>query len=254
MSIEKNNGNLSYKLCNEKQINPFIRDILKKNNINQNKINWQIYLPRGYNNIGYELKTLQKYKDKLIFGIDGCDNIIAKDNMWKILVNYYGEQCSNIICPKTYLNTSTDILKFRNEYKKNTNYILKKYIRSQKGLYITQKLYEILYKLKNEYVLVQEMLKNPFCIQNYKIIIRIYILVICEKNNKQIYYHQNGIVYYTPNKFLESNTEFDRNITSGHIFSDIDRPSNLEQLHTWFNINGCNWKKFRGNMHHLLHL
>jgi len=254
MSIEKNNGNLSYKLCNEKQINPFFRDIFKKNNINQNKINWQIYLPRGYNNIGYELKTLQKYKDKLIFGIDGCDNIIAKDNMWKILVNYYGEQCSNIICPKTYLNTSTDILKFRNEYKKNTNYILKKYIRSQKGLYITQKLDEILYKLKNEYVLVQEMLKNPFCIQNYKIIIRIYILVICEKNNKQIYYHQNGIVYYTPNKFLESNTEFDRNITSGHIFSDIDRPSNLEQLHTWFNINGCNWKKFRGNMHHLLHL
>ena len=249
---ENFSGNLNYKRCQNTQINPIIRKIFKNHNINQDNTNWHIYMPCGYNNIDNELKTLHNNKDKLIFGIDGCDNIISKNNMWNIILNYYGRKIANKLCPNTYTNTITDITRLKIEYKKDNTYILKKNIQSQKGLYITRNIDDIEDKMKKGYVVVQEMLKNPFTINRLKINLRIYVLVVCEGNNKKIYYHENGIVYYTPKPYKENSVIIDENITSGYIYENNNNPKNTYDLYKWIQNKGMNITKFRNNMHSLL--
>lgn len=246
-------GNTSFKRCNRILMNPLTERIFKNNNIIQNNSNWSIYLPCGYNNINNELKTLHGEKDKLIFGIDGCDNIISKNNMWNIIVNYYGMEIANRLCPKTYTNTNADILRLKREFNPKNKYILKKNIQSQKGLYISDNLNIIVNNLKNKkYVLVQEMLKNPFLINKRKINIRIYILVICQQNCKKIYYHNDGLIHYTPGNYNSKSITSDSNITSGYIFINNNEPITLQKLYTWLSKNNYDYNVFYNNLNSLL--
>ena len=52
-------------------------------------------MPCGYNYVEGELESLGKdqiTKNKRIFAISGCDKIASKNNLWKILKDYYGKK------------------------------------------------------------------------------------------------------------------------------------------------------------------
>jgi tubulin polyglutamylase TTLL9 len=152
-----------------------------------------------------------------IFIIHNGDQIVAKDYLWKNLIDYYGlKYCLNIM-PMTYLlNNNNDLTKLENDFNKNNIYILKKNIQRQEGLKISNNLSEIINN-KNEYVIVQELLQDPYLINGRKINLRVYVLVVCYKNNYTVYVYNDGFMYYTKELFKAKSLDFNSNITTGYI-------------------------------------
>ena len=196
-------GYINYKKCSTVDIPHVIKDIYKDREFTQNNKDYDLYFPCGYNYIENELNGLDNTKSsQKIFGITGCDSIVAKDTLWKLLKKYFGNN-ANKYSPKTYLvHDKDDINLFKNEFALDKKYILKKNIQRQEGIYISNNKNDILKKINDDrtYVVIQELLTNPFLLNERKINLRVYLLVICNKGNVKVYYHKNGFLYYTRNK------------------------------------------------------
>jgi len=181
-------------------------------------------LPCGYTTVESELKTLKPQKNGLIFGITGCDNIVSKNNIWKLLIDAYGREKAGQLMPKTYLtNNNRDLQQFQNEYKRNTIYILKKNLQRQTGLKLCKDMQEILHLCGTDqkYAVIQEMLENPLLVNGRKINLRVYILIICQNGKITGYRYGNGFIYYTPEKYHRFSTKTDENITSGYVPREV---------------------------------
>ena len=128
--------------------------------------NWDIYLPCGYNNVEKELKSIKVSNDKqIVFGIKGCDRIVSKNGIWRLLVNKYGRSHAKKFMPDTYLmQDKENLFVFQKNYHPSKLYIMKKNIQRQKGLKITRNLEEILQNSgdSSDYRVVQELLQDPF--------------------------------------------------------------------------------------------
>ena len=198
-----------------------IKKVFEENNIYENKDNSQskIYLPCTYDNIEKEINAMNLDKDEQnkVFIIHNADQIVAKDYLWKNLVEKYGlEDCLNLM-PMTYiLYEDNDVKRMKQDHEVNKLYILKKNIQRQEGLKICNNLDEII-KNKNEYVLAQELLQDPYLINGRKINLRIYVLVVCNKDNFDVYVYNDGFMYYTKDLFKPNSKEFGPNITTGYI-------------------------------------
>jgi hypothetical protein len=57
--------------------------------------------------------------------------------------------------------------------------------------------------------------------------LRIYVLVVCNKNNYNIYAYINGFMYYTSKFFEKNSMDFDKNITSGYIDRQVYKENPL---------------------------
>jgi hypothetical protein len=176
-----------------------------------------IILPCTYENINREIDDITPYKDQRIFIIHNADYIAAKDYLWKMLVEYWGIDKAKTLMPNTYITAShIDMSRFKNEYKKGRLYIMKKNIQRQEGLKIVNSLKEII-DSKNSYVVVQELLQDPYIINSRKINMRFYILVVCNEGNVDVYVYDDGFMYYTKEAFKKGSSEFGPNITTGYI-------------------------------------
>ena len=84
---------------------------------------WDIYLPCGYNNIEYELRNIYpNNKEQIIFGISGCDSIVSKNNIWKLLHSKYGRKKASSLMPNTYIiDNESDMKLFRNDFNPKKN-------------------------------------------------------------------------------------------------------------------------------------
>ena len=75
---------------NSPSISGFL-NIMKENSFRHNNEVWDIYIPKGYNNIEKELEALDsKGGGKVIFGVPGCDNVVSKRIIWYMLEDLYG--------------------------------------------------------------------------------------------------------------------------------------------------------------------
>ena len=72
---------------------------------------------------------------------------------------------------------------FKNHYKPNTLYLLKKNIQRKEGILLTKSYNEILENSNKGYRVIQKYVPNLFLIDKRKINLRLYLLVTC-KNNK----------------------------------------------------------------------
>jgi hypothetical protein len=198
-----------------------IKTVFEENKIKQNNENSEsnIYLPCTYDNIEKEIENMNLKKDKenKVFIIHNADQIVAKDYLWKNLIAKYGlDECLNLM-PMTYiLYENNDIKRLKEEYEENKLFILKKNIQRQEGLKICNNINDIV-KNKTEYVLAQELLQDPYLINGRKINLRIYVLVICNKNTYDVYAYNDGFMYYTKDLFKPNSTDFGPNITTGYI-------------------------------------
>jgi hypothetical protein len=197
-----------------------LKNMIEVSKLNEgSEDNWAVYLPCGYNYSQEELKKLRPTsEDQKIFIIKGCDNLSRKDNVWEHLEKKYGVAGATKIMPRTYVLTSPESTnEFKAEYSPDKVYILKKNIQRQEGLKMTRSINEIINGLRSGYVVVQEMLQDPYLIDKRKTNCRVYLLVVCKGDKKNAYIYKDGFMYYTPKAFRKNSTDKDEVITTGYI-------------------------------------
>ena len=85
IDIISNNKNLKYFRCEDKPLGTILNTIFINNRITKDNNNWDIYTPCGYNFVEKELILINIMNDnrvRYVFGINGCDNIVSKNNLW----------------------------------------------------------------------------------------------------------------------------------------------------------------------------
>lgn len=199
-------------------MNDTLSDELTKNKIGYSKDTWDIYFPCTYDDINSELNLMQILPGAKYFIVDGSDNMVAKDLLWKNVVDMYGLQKALSFMPNSYiLYNKQDIQRLHTEYDPNKIYIMKKNIQRQEGLKITKNKNEILKGYDNGYVIVQELLQNPYVISGRKTNMRFYLLVDCYDGKVSAHVYNDGFMYYTKDLFIKGSTDDGPNITTGYI-------------------------------------
>lgn len=198
-------------------MNETLVDELKSNDIEKSEL-WSLYFPCAYDEIEKEVKQMPIVDGGKYFILENCDVMVAKEWLWKFVVIYYGFEKAKTLLPTSYvLYDDIDKTRFENEYDPKKMYIMKKNIQRQEGLKITNSKEEILGGYKNDYVLVQELLQDPYLIAGRKTNMRFYVLVVCKGNNTDVYVHKEGFMYYTKVPFVKNSSEEAPNITTGYI-------------------------------------
>ncbi len=236
------NGYARNKTCNYQMIS-VLKHFIKANELNQNtNDNWSVYLPCGYNQPEKELDNIKPTSiDQKIFIIRGCDNLSRKDNLWDSLQKKYGTNNASKLMPRTYLlNNVNDIKDLKKEYSPGKVYIMKKNIQRQTGLLVTKKIDEMINGYNSGYVIAQEMLQDPYLIDNRKTNCRIYLLVVCKNDKKKAYIFDDGFMYYTKKNFKPHSTNLDRIITSGYVDRKVyeKNPLTLKDFDTYLTSKG----------------
>ena len=194
-----------------------------------------IIFPCGYNNIENEIQTLPHLgrnnennsankKPQITFIMEGVDEFTAKDRMWKHLLKYHGREKAITICPQTYIlvgsDRAEDIERLRADHVDGRLYIMKKNLQRQEGLHITSSIDEII-ENKGVYNLAQELLTDSYLINGRKINLRVYVVVVCNRNRRQVLVFDDGFMYYTKNLFNPNDGARDSHITTGYIDREV---------------------------------
>lgn len=243
------NRNITYHKCSYIKNHSNINDILNENDIikfidnpndnpNDNKNYWDLYLPCGYNYVEGELKNLTPTnKDQRIFAINGCDKIASKNNLWRILRDYFGRKKAATIMPETYIISDIkDMEIFKSNYNSNKLYLLKKNVQRKEGIIITSDYQEIM--KKTNFKVIQEYVPNLFLIKNRKINIRLYLLIVCYNGDTIGYLYNKGKCIYT-NKDYNSN---DKNVNN-NTFNNTNNHNNSNNANANNNVSLKEWRE-----------
>jgi hypothetical protein len=229
--------------CNYEMIH-VLKRFIGKTGLKQNTgNNWQLYIPCGYNNSESEFNSIRPaHPDQKIFIIKGCDNLSRKDTLWHYIRTAYGIDGATKLMPQTYLTyDSSDMDRLKHDFDSNKIYILKKNIQRQEGLKISNSKRELLNGKKDGYVVVQEMLQDPFIIDGRKTNCRYYLLIICKDGIKRGFLYRDGFMYYTPLPFKKGSMVKDQVITAGLATKRRDsefyesHPLTLQQFQRYVN-------------------
>jgi len=221
-------------------------DALKINNFSMTKdiLEASLIVPCSYETTEKELIDLNKNKIQLnkygdgvrIFMLNNTDHMVSKLALWKYLKQKYSSDIASTMLPYTWdLTDLTDIEIFKNQYDKNKIYITKNNNQRQEGIKIHTSLDSIL-NSKSQYLLVQELLQNPYLVSGRKINLRVYVLVIKDNySNIKLNVYRDGFMYYTSELFEPGNPSFETNITTGYIDRQvyIDNPLTHIDFRTW---------------------
>lgn len=259
---------IKYKKCNYKPIQEYYKIVFEKYNmerIYETRDDWDLYMPCGYNYVEQELLNIKiSNENQFIFAIKGCDKICSKNQLWKILENYYGRKKASTLLPETYIiNNPRHIDKFKLNFNKNNTYYFKKNIQRKEGILITNdynKILHTIYKtnntlkqyhsenviqeekkftknqklntLINSFKIIQIGIENLYLVRNRKVNIRLYIVIICKNNIKQCYLYKKGKCIYANKTVNENKLDKEVNLTSYHLDKQIysNHPETLEQL------------------------
>jgi hypothetical protein len=219
---EKKKG--GWKMCKNYRSRPnhIYMSEFKKNNYYETFGNdWEIFVPCGYNKNELEMYDLDfnkkiNFKGRKIFMINGSDRIVGKTKLWNHLVDMYGRDFSKTIIPETYvLQNKNDFNIFLKNYKKGEYYILKNKLQKQMGVKITNDYSELKNAHKNGQTLIQQFIKNQHLIKNHHFNIRLFLLVVCNNGNQNVYLYNEGNLRYAPEPFDLNNLNNNNIITKG---------------------------------------
>ena len=185
---------------------------------------WDIYIPCGYTGVEKELRNIDELNEKQkIFGIDGCDKIVSKNNLWKLMIDEYGFEKATTIMPTTYLLHNEKHMEiFKKKFNKDNVYILKRNVQRKKGIKLSNNYYDIINSKYNKYKFVQDM-KESYLVNERKFNIRLYLLIVCSKDTTNVYLHKHNKLLYTKDKInRKDKLDFNSNITNSYdVAKDI---------------------------------
>ena len=242
--------------CPNKPNSILLNEVLTKNAFKKTDQNFDMYMPCGYNNIENELQELN-VNSKYIFGLKGCDKIVAKNNLWKILEGAYGRFGASKIMPETYILNNAD--QFRMAYdkiRKNETLICKKNLQRKLGIKFAFNENDLVECKNEDFKIAQKFMKNSMTIKNRKINLRIYYVIKKIGNKVQFFINANGKVLYTKDK-TSNNISFESHITSyqmdGALYKIESLPHDFIQLRKFMGKKQFNilWKKIIEKMKYL---
>ena len=239
-------SDLKYYRCEQKVLGKIIKNIFDNNNIsNTHNLTdkWDIYVPCGYNNVEDELKQISINgvpSDKYIFGLNGCDTIVSKNKIWESLEKCYGRTHASTLMPESYVlddPKEMDIFAKKFDQSKNYIYILKKNVQRKEGLKLTRDYYEIINGAKDNYRVVQKYITDLYLINQRKINLRIYLLIVIKDRIVHFYLCKKGKCIYTNKKYNDNDLDFESNITSYHLDMSVykENPRNFDELKEYIN-------------------
>jgi hypothetical protein len=244
---------MTYYRCKDKMLGKIIKDIFDSNNIIQSNDNWNIYIPCGYNDVEYELKDIKMNKDgnKYIFGLNGCDSIVSKNEIWESLVRCYGRKHASTLMPESYvLDDPNEMMLFRKNFNPTCTdiYIMKKNLQRKEGLKLTKDFFEILNGSTEDYRVVQKYIRNLYLINQRKVNLRIYLLIIIKDSMVYFYLSEIGKCIYTNKKYNDNDFDFESNITSYHLDMTVykENPRDFKELKKYIDHNKNN--ELNGNL------
>lgn len=254
-SYENEISNLTYYRCESKMLGKVIQDIFDNNKIIKSNDDWNIYIPCGYNDVEEELKKIyikDEKTNKYIFGLNGCDTIVSKNKIWESLVNCFGRKYASTLMPESFvLDDLNELELFRKNYNPSLNeiYILKKNVQRKEGLKLTRDYFEILDGSKEEYRVAQKYITNLYLINERKVNLRIYLLIVIKENYIHFYISEKGKCIYTNKKYDHNDLDFESNITSYNLDMSVyeESPRVFEELINYIDKKeGNNIMKFKG--------
>lgn len=254
---KKTYKNKNFYKCNNR-LGKVTNNIFSHFNFKHNNDNWDIYMPCGYNQVEKELKTINVNGDrsKVIFGINGCDNIVSKNGIWDILKTKYTRKLASELMPTSYiLYDPLELQQLQKDFKRGDIYILKKNIQRKEGLKLTKDLNEIMSANKENYRVAQKYLRNLYLINNRKVNLRIYLVVVIKGNHKKFYISRKGKCIYTYKEYNDDDFDFESNITSYHLDMNIYKknPRDFKELVDYIDNNGDDGKKLFKNIEKLMY-
>jgi len=244
-SFENELSNLSYYRCESKILGKVLQDIFDNNNIIKSNDNWNIYIPCGYNEVEDELTKI-KIKDektnKYIFGLNGCDTIVSKNKIWESLVSCFGRKKASTLMPESFiLDDLNEIELFRKSFNPSLNeiYILKKNVQRKEGLKLTRDYFEIIDGYKEYYRVAQKYITDLYLINQRKVNLRIYLLIVIKDNFIYFYVSDKGKCIYTNKKYNDDDLDFESNITSYNLDMTVyeQNPRDFNELKIFIDEN-----------------
>ena len=221
----KNNKYNKYKYIIRDDCN-YLQSETLMNILNEIKynLNYNLYLPCIYEDNDKEYDKFIYDQNGIYFLIDNTDLMVGKEFLYQIVLNKYGKKKTLTLMPNSWILTDNkDYDRFLDEFDANKIYIMKKNIQRQNGLKITNNLNDIIKSKKKDeeenypFVIIQELLQNPYTIRGRKINLRIYVLVVRNQNKSNLYVYSDGFMYYTAELFKKNSIDDKVNITTGYI-------------------------------------
>ncbi len=168
-------------------------------NENKHKFKYILYLPCIYESITEEYNKLKYNKNGIYFLIDNIDIMIGKEFLYENVLKKYGEENTLNLMPKSWFPYN-NLDSFIKDFDKNKLYILKKNTQRQHGIQISNNIDEIKQMVEKDkntvfpFIIIQELLQDPYLINNRKINLRVYVLMIRQKNESELYIYNDGFM------------------------------------------------------------
>ena len=216
---------LKFKRCNKYVFPQVEENVVQKLQKVEDK-SWDLWLPCGYTDIEQQLSENDHFKTKLsgsiALGIDGADNFAAKDRLWAMLKKYYGQATASIYMPPSWITyDQTDLADFYTYARDHPKdlFIMKKNLQRQEGLHIFSNPLEAKDAYSKDYVVIQKVLDDPYLLDNRKVNIRVYVLIVCKYGVRSLYVYDDGFIYYSKVKYTEGTKGKTRDeiITTGYV-------------------------------------
>jgi hypothetical protein len=192
--------------------------------------NASLIVPCSYDTTEKEIVSLEKngikanhYGDGIrIFMLNNTDYMVSKLELWKYVKKKYGRSIASTMLQYTWdLTDDNEFNEFKQQFNPNKMYITKNGEQRQEGIEIHTTLDTII-NSRSKYLLVQELLQDPYLINGRKINLRVYVLVIKDNyGNLKIQIYKDGFMYYTPDLFEPNDSSFKKNITTGYVDRQI---------------------------------
>jgi hypothetical protein len=186
--------------------------------------NYNLYIPCLYEDNKAEYDKFENDENGVYFIIDNSDAMVGKEYLFQHVLKKYGKEKTLTLMPNSWvLIDDKDYDRFLNEFDSNNIYIMKKNIQRQNGIKISNNISDIIQSKKKDadenypYVIIQELLQNPYTISGRKINLRVYVLVVRNKDKSNLYVYSDGFMYYTAELFKKNSLDNKVNITTGYI-------------------------------------
>ena len=244
---------ITFYKCPHKPSGELLKMVMKENVMVQNSQNHQLYMPCGYNYVEQELEKAN-INSPYIFGLKGCDKIVSKNNLWKILESTFGRYGAAKIMPESFL--IGDEIQYSQAHKEIRNgnpLICKKNLQRKLGIKFAFTEDELEQCRKEDFKVAQKFLVDSWAIKNRKVNLRVYLLVVKKDHNIHFYLHNNGKLLYTKNHSSGKIT-FESHITSYQMDSELyekeQMPHNLNELRKHLGKRDFNnlWNKIKNNI------